>query len=234
MSWNLKTYDSRAEAAEALAESVADSLRRALDERGRAVLAVPGGTTPEPFLLALAEQCLDWPRVEVLPTDERWVPEEHPRANAGLIRRGLLTGRAGQARLLPLYAEGEEPEPGVEKVEARLRAQIGANPVLDVCVLGMGDDMHTASLFPGADGLAAALDPASGRSVAAIRAADAGEPRVTLTLPFLAGARALHILIFGETKRETLARAAKSAPQDSPIRAVADAAKATPYVHWAP
>ncbi len=234
MPWTLKVYDSRAQAAEALAESVADSLRAALEARGRAALAVPGGTTPEPFLHALAQQCLDWLRVDVLPSDERWVPEVHPRANAGLIRRSLLSGRAGQARLLPLYAEGETPERGVEKVEARLRAQLGVPPVLDVAVLGMGEDMHVASLFPGAQGLAAALDPDGDRNIAAIRAAGAGEPRVTLTLPFLARARGLHVLIFGEKKRAVLERAAKTAPQDSPIRAVADAAQSSPCVHWAP
>ena len=144
-------------------------------------------------------------------------------ARGGLIRR-LLVDRAAAARLLPLYTPAHEPE----EVLADLEVEIIPELPLGVVLLGMGADMHTASLFPGADGLAEALAPDASPAVA-ISAPDAGEARVTLSVPVLAAAER-HILIQGADKREALRRAVEIAnPLCAPICAVLDGA----VVHYA-
>lgn len=215
--------------AAALADAVAAVLRNALASRGRATLALSGGTTPGPFLDALATRTLDWARVIVTLADERWVPAGHPRANATLVRDTLLQGAAAVARFVPLYTEAPTPEAGL----ATVRAGIDALPLpLDAVVLGMGDDGHFASLFPAGDHLAAALDPHTPARVLPMRAPDAAEPRITLTLPVLAGARSVFLLIAGRHKRGVLERAVADA--GLPMHALLMQAHAPIAVYWAP
>lgn len=206
--------------ADRLAGELADFLRR----EGRASLAVPGGTTPGPVFDVLAGVDLDWPRVSVMLTDERWVPESDPRSNTALIRRRLLTGRAAAARLLPLYMPAERPEDVLPEISAAVAAALP----LSVALVGMGEDMHFASIFPGGDRLAAALGPEA-PPVVAMRAPAAAEPRVTLSAPVLAGAVRLHLLITGPAKRAALERARTLPVEEAPVRAVLDEAT----VHWA-
>ncbi len=215
--------------AAALADAVAATLRRALASRGRATLALSGGTTPGPFLAALATRALDWTRVIVTLADERWVPVGHPRANATLVRDTLLQGAAVVARFVPLYVEAPTPEAGLVEVAAG----IDALPLpFDVVVLGMGEDGHIASLFPDGDNLAAALDPHTRARVLPMRAPAAGEPRITLTLPVLAGARSVFLLITGEHKRAVLERASDDA--SLPVHALLARVSAPVAVYWAP
>ena len=227
-------YVSRAAAAEALATRVAGELEAALRLRPHATLAVPGGSTPEPFLRALAEYDLDWARVVVLPGDERWVAADDVRANIALLERAFAGTPAAAATRLSLLSDAPTPEAGSAEVAARLSGVLGQPPRLDVAVVGLGTDGHTASLFPGGDHLADALDPAGRALVLPMRAPDAPEPRITLTLPVLAGAGALHVLAFGAEKRAILERAAASPPDAFPISAVAHAAGRAPTIHWAP
>ena len=144
--------------AAALAQSVADDLRAALQARDGASLALSGGNTPKAFMQALARQPLDWSRIAVTLVDERWVPENHPRSNAHLLRENLLQGPASAATFLPLYRATPEPEAALDELERDLATSLPWP--LDVAVLGMGEDGHTASFFPGGDRLAQALDPA--------------------------------------------------------------------------
>lgn len=187
--------------AEALAQSVADDLRAALTQRGQANLALSGGTTPRRFLQALSRQPLDWANVTVTLVDERWVPEDHDRSNARLVRDYLLTNEAATARFLPLYRPAATPDDALADVSARLPA------TLDVAILGMGGDGHTASFFPGGDRLAEAMDPATAARVLPMRAPGAGEPRITLTLPVLRDAGRLYLHIEGGEKRQVLQQA---------------------------
>ena len=205
-----------------LAELVADQLRAAHASKGRATLAVPGGTTPAPFLTALGAADLAWGDIHVMPTDERLVPETSARSNARLIRESLLQGAAEAAHFIHLH----EPIFGnpVARVEAAL-------PV-DVLVLGMGGDMHTASLFPGAPELAAAL-AGDAPALLAIHPPAQPEGRVTLTAPVIRGAEVIHILITGPEKLAALEAAlVEGSASDAPVR-VALTAPCPVTVHYA-
>jgi len=205
----------------ALAAQVAEDLIAAIDARGRAGLAVPGGTTPVFFLKALGRVDLDWERVAVTLTDERWVPVSDARSNQRTLSETLFAGRAAAARFAPLYGATAEPAQSISAIRTGLE-QV-ALP-LDVCVLGMGEDGHTASLFPGSPQLAEALSPDAPLAMT-VTAPGAAEPRVTLTLPVLAAAPKLYLLIKGAEKRAALERAMGADPMRAPVRAVLEAAR---------
>jgi len=210
VSVDVLTFPTRDEQAAALARRVADDLGSAIVARGRASLAVPGGTTPAAFLDSLATHGIDWPRVRVTLTDERLVPADDPRSNARLVRENLIRLAAG-LRFVPLAAPDGAPR--ADAVESLLP--------LDVCVLGMGADAHTASLFPGADGLDAALDPAAPGATAVLHPPGVPEARITLTARALLSASCIYVLIAGPDKRAALDRALGPGPEaEAPVRAV--------------
>lgn len=217
-----QTYPDRDTLMRDLAELVADQLRAAHATRDRATLAVPGGTTPAPFLRWLSEIELEWQDVRVLPTDERLVPESSPRSNAGLIRSNLIREQAAAAHLVPLH----------EPIRGAMVHRVASFLPIDVLVLGMGDDMHTASLFPGAPELARALAP---DAPALVEITPPGQPekRLTLTAPVLQKADVIHILITGADKRAALDRAVAGGPvEEAPVR-VALTAPCPVTVHYA-
>ncbi|HHH89688.1 MAG TPA: 6-phosphogluconolactonase [Aliiroseovarius sp.] len=207
--------------ADQMASDLADGLRR----RDRAALAVPGGTSPGPVFDTLRGVALDWDRVDVVLTDERWVPEDDPRSNTRLLREHLLQDKAAAAHLVPLHADTPTPEEAIPGLEGAVRAMMP----LDCLLLGMGEDMHTASLFPGGDKLDLALSPTA-PALVAMRAPGVEEPRVTLTLPVLKSAFASHLLILGDAKRAALERAQGMLPEEAPIAALLGDLT----VHWAP
>lgn len=196
-------YGSREALAEGLAERLAGVLRALVAERGRATVAVPGGTTPAAMLTRLGQAELPWDSVAVTLTDERWVPTSSPRSNQLLLSETLFRGAAAAAEFVPLYGATAEPAASLGAINAALGRIVLP---LDIAVLGTGADMHTASLFPGALGLAAAL-AADAPSAVAITAAGAEEPRVTLSAPVLRAAGERHLLIAGTEKRAALDRA---------------------------
>lgn len=220
----LETYPDREFLMLGLANTIAGQLADFLRREGKATLSVPGGTTPGPIFDTLSGVDIDWANVAVVLNDERWVPETSERSNTRLVRERLLRGRAAPARLVPLYAPAEQPEEMLEALEDGLRPHLP----ISVLLLGMGADMHTASLFPGADRLEEGLS-ANAPLLLPMRAEAAGEPRITLTAPVLRGAFNIHILITGPEKREALERAMTLTPTEAPVRAVLDNAT----VHWA-
>jgi 6-phosphogluconolactonase len=221
---SLIAYPDRAQLYHGLAKVLAEELGAAITARGHASLSVPGGTTPGPVFDILSQMPLDWSKVAVFLNDERWVGEDCPRSNTGLLRARLLCGPAAKAKLVPLYAAAAQPEDQL----AALAEGLAPHLPISVLLLGMGADMHTASLFPGADLLTQAL-AADAPPLMALRAEAAGEPRVTLTAPVLQAAEAIHILITGAEKRAAIERARDLPPEQAPIRAVLDNAT----VHWA-
>uniref|UniRef100_UPI00055E8A1D 6-phosphogluconolactonase n=1 Tax=Pseudomonas asplenii TaxID=53407 RepID=UPI00055E8A1D len=139
--------------AEGQALAVAQQLRTAIAARGVATLVVSGGRSPVAFFQNLAKQDLDWSQVVISLADERWVPVEHADSNAGLLKRHLLQGAAARARFIGLYNAAANLDEAARQADQFL-AEL---PDIDVLVLGMGDDGHTASLFPGSPNLQAAL-----------------------------------------------------------------------------
>ncbi len=219
-------YADRESLALELAALLADKLRRLIAVQGRASLAVPGGTTPGAMLTALGQASLDWGSVVVTLTDERWVPPRSARSNHKLIMETLLTGPAGAVRFVPLYREGAAVEAALPAVIGALREDVLP---LDIVVLGMGADMHTASLFPGAVGLEAALSP-SAPSALALTQPESGDVRVSLAAAALRLAGERHLLIQGADKRAALERAlALGDPMQAPVLAVLGGAA----VHYA-
>ncbi len=208
-----------------LANILAEALFDELIHSDWVTFAVPGGTTPGPIFDYLSATDLNWPCVNIVLSDERWLPETHDRSNTRLLRQRLLVDRAARASLIPLYTDTPEPENNLDLLIANLQPYLP----IDVLLLGMGDDMHTASLFPGADQLAAALSP-DAPALLAMRAPGAPEPRITLTAPVLAAAKNKHIVITGAEKRAAY-EVAKTVedPMLAPITAIwADAT-----FHWA-
>ena len=201
-----------------LANEVAAVLERAIGDTGRAMLAVPGGTTPAAFLSALGGHGLDWGAVAVTLTDERCVPANHPRSNRHLLVETLFAGPARAARFV-----------APDDAQA-----LSALLPLDACVLGMGEDLHTASLFPGADRLDEALSADCDTLALKLRAPGAPEERITLTAPVLTGAGRCFVLIHGVEKRAALDRArAAAGSAAAPVRLVLDGPRPA-TVYWAP
>jgi 6-phosphogluconolactonase len=208
-----------------VADALASELSAALRQNEAVTFCVAGGNTPGPVFDILSALNLDWGRVTVIPSDERWVDEGNERSNARLLKKRLLVGKAAAARFVPLHADTPMPEDAVEP----LAAAIAPCLPISVALLGMGADMHTASLFPGADRLEEALSP-DAPILVPMRAPGAGEPRVTLSARVIEDAMSIHILITGAEKRAALMRAQTLSPEQAPVRAVLDAAT----VHWAP
>ena len=204
--------------APAFAEWTADKLRSAIAERGAALLVVSGGKTPARYFEALSSMPLDWTRVAVTLADERRVPDDSPRSNARLVREALLRNHATVASFTPLADVRLSESQELSAASARLASL----PLpADVVVLGMGDDGHTASWFPGADGLREAMDPSARRLVAPIQAPGATEPRLTLTGRVILRARTIALLIEGQDKLNTLSEALADGPAEAmPIRTV--------------
>ena len=211
----LQEYPDRETMVWGLAELVGDQLRAAHASHGRATLAVPGGSTPGPFLEALSEADLDWPEIDVLLTDERMVGEHSTRSNTRLVRETLLQGPARNADLIHYHAAGTR----IELVLDTIRERVDRVLHLDVAVLGMGTDLHTASLFPGAPELADALKD-DAPSLMIVRPPGQPEGRVTLSARVLRDARTIHVLIMGREKRVALDQALQDGPvEEAPIRA---------------
>ncbi|MGB2004852.1 MAG: 6-phosphogluconolactonase, partial [Paracoccaceae bacterium] len=180
MTYQFEEYPTRAALIEKLSQALIADLRSALSSQSTISFAVPGGTTPGPIFDRLCQSDLDWARVNILLSDERWVPTENPRSNTALLRNRLLVGPVEAAGYVPLYADYATPEDAMEPLSHQLNACLP----LSVLLLGMGADMHTASLFPGGDQLSFALGD-SAPPLVAMRAPDAPEPRVTLSAAVL-------------------------------------------------
>lgn len=217
-------YPDRDLAAMQIANTLAGKLREFLARGETVSFAVPGGTTPGPIFDVLSAAELEWSRVTVMLTDERWVPEDNARSNAALVRSRLLRGPAAAAQFLPFYRQDMTVDAAAAALSETLKPQLP----LSIVLLGMGEDMHTASLFPGAAGLEVALaDDAP--TLCAIATGAQPEPRITLSAPALNAAIEKHLIIFGDSKRSAFEKAMTQPAQEAPVRAVIQGGT----VHWA-
>ena len=202
----------------AVAEHIVAALQRAIEQRGKASLALSGGRGPELFLRQLEQAELDWSKVTVTLVDERWVPAEHPQSNAGFIER-CLPGVLRRATWLPLY-RGQSLRGDAEAAHGLID---GLLP-LDVVVLGMGEDGHTASLFARMPGLADHLNPEGGPRCIAVPAEGERLARLSMTAAAIQAARVRLLVITGAQKQRTLNTALeRQDPLDMPIEAFLNA-----------
>lgn len=237
--WLLRSCQDAAQQARELALELADRLRAAIDARGQALLAVSGGKSPLALFAELRRQELAWDRVTLLLADERCVPDGHPDSNGTLVREQLLQERAAAARWQPFFTalpsqpSSDWSEAELDRLADSANQQLADLPwPLDLLVLGMGEDAHTASLFPAAPGLTRALE--SGQRVAWVRPATAPHARLTLTLPTLLAARAIYLPLTGERKRAVFDQACRAASADAPISLVLHRAPQPVQVWLAP
>lgn len=219
--------------ASACARILHDATASALRERGQARLALAGGRTPFPAYRAWAAEMTVDARVAIAPTDERWVPADHPHNNLSQLQ-ACFPG-AAQPRWLPLVPASPGIAPDLAQARDSLSAVSGD---WDLVLLGMGEDGHFASLFPGDPGLAAALDPAATDDVVIGHPdplpPEAPHPRISLTLANLRRSRRLLLVVSGVRKRELLEHVRQHPdPSRWPVSALLQGG-ATPEIHWSP
>ena len=222
----IEVATSREALAKTCADYIAAELRAGIEQRGRASLVVTGGSTPAECYRVLAQEDLDWSKVSVTLSDERWVDTLSPQSNEKMVRETLLTGPAAAANFLSLKARRGGVEDGAKRADQAVRALAP----FDVVLLGMGEDGHIASLFPGNPATPGGLNMDAPRWVVGVApGAPAPDlPRVSLTMAALTAARQIIVLITGDAKWQ-IAREAKA----EPIAALFAQGRAPVRVLWA-
>lgn len=211
----LLRFETDAELVKSFTERLCRQLSQAIAERGQAYLVVSGGRTPLKLFDYLSLQPLDWTRVTITLADERWVDAEHVDSNERLVREHLLQNRAAQANFISLLAADLE-SPASAATAATKLAQI---PTFDAVILGMGEDGHTASLFPYSQELEEGLS--STESALVVRPTTASYQRISMSLQRLLDSRQIYFHLSGAAKADVLARALKETnQQEMPVRAV--------------
>lgn len=220
----INLFDSREALADALSTEVASYLQSALQTRGEALLVVSGGSTPIPFFEALSRANLDWQKVTLLLADERWVPADHADSNEQMLCAYLLQHAAQAARFISLAPlAGEALQEGVCRIDEQLRGL----SVPDVTVLGMGEDGHTASLFPRHPSLQEGMQ-SDARAIAVRDAPKPPAQRVSLSAKMLAQSNQLFVHITGDAKLEVM----KAENSEHPITQMLRASSTQPSLFW--
>ena len=215
-----------------LVSALTATLTQEIDRYGRAVLAVSGGRSPIPLFHALARAPVEWARVTITLVDERLVPADHADSNAALVRTHLLTGDAAKARFLPLVDVPHDLAGCVARANTRFRA---LGQPLSAALLGMGDDGHTASLFPEAAELAEGLDPNFAQPYLALTPPHAPHKRISLSLAALLASDRLLLSIAGAAKREVYDRACQPPPSPALPISYLIQQQQTPFdAYWTP
>ncbi len=173
-------------------------LEHAVAARGHAYLVVSGGRTPVPLFERLSRQMLPWPQITILLADERWLPATDAQSNEGLVREHLLQHQAAAANFVSLLTDDSDAHQAVTKVSERL-ADL---PRFDAVILGMGEDGHTASLFPCSTELEHAL--ITDAPVAAVTPTTAPHQRMSLSYSRLLNSRHIYFHLSGTAKAATL------------------------------
>jgi 6-phosphogluconolactonase len=210
-----------AQLATELARDIAGRLQQAIHARGVAVLSVSGGKSPIALFEALRQQPLDWSKLHITLVDERYVPATHEASNTLLVRTHLLQGPAARARLHAMVPQTSPPLPPLAGLVQDADTELRALGPADVMVLGMGADGHTASLFPAAPRLAAALDPRSPQACVGMALdpppAAAPHARLTQTLAQILRSRHLILPVTGDDKLATLQQALREPTDRLPV-----------------
>ena len=212
--WTETISDDENVLAKKLAVSVCKQLKICLAEKNKACLAVSGGATPIAFFQQLSQQELDWAKVTVVLVDERWLPTDHKDSNEKLVHDHLIQNNAKKAYFLGLKNSAELPSEGIMDCETQLRTQIDH---IDVVVLGMGSDGHTASWFAGSTKLAALLDSDTSAWCLPIEDSFLPQPRMSLTWRFIKRAEKIYLHFTGEDKHKVFVQACEEISEQLPV-----------------
>jgi len=195
-------------------KQIATALETAIAERGQGYLVVSGGRTPVPLFQRLASMPLAWDKVTITLADDRWVNSDHDASNEKLVREHLLQGQAAAANFISLVTTAADAADGVEAVNQRL-AEL---PTFDVVILGMGEDGHTASLFPCSAEIEAGLTTTA--PALAVTPTTAPHQRMSLSKSRLLNSRQLYLQLSGASKANVLSQAQQETdPKVMPISA---------------
>ena len=187
----------------ALANEVATRLAQGIAKRGRGYLVVSGGSTPLQLFSLLSQTEIDWEKVVVLLADERWVDAQHDDSNERMVRTALLTNRAAAAEFISLVGELDNADDNVSSISQHLLDM----PRFDVVILGMGEDAHTASLFPCSEEIAEGLKTDQGALIT--RPTTAPHQRISLSRQRLLNTEYGVVHIVGDTKRSVAEQATR-------------------------
>lgn len=214
----------------ALADFIESELNAAVASRGQASMVVSGGSTPKALFAELSQRSLPWNKITVTLADERWVDPSDKDSNEAMLRETLLTNAAAKARFVALKNNAETAAGGLPVCE---QAIADIPQPFDLVVLGMGDDGHTASLFPGVAGTA--LDATQPTLCAAIRPATAAHERMSLTATALLRSRKIILHMVGENKWQVYRQASQMGSADEfPVRVVLHQHDVPVEVYWSP
>lgn len=212
--WTETMSDSEHVLAQKLAVSVAKQLNTCLADKNKACLAVSGGKTPIAFFQELSQQELDWSKVTVILVDERWLSVDHKDSNEKLVRDYLIQNKAKQAYFLGLKNKADLPSEGIMDCETQLRTQVDH---IDVVVLGMGADGHTASWFPGSNQLSALLASETSAWCLPVEDDFLPQPRMSLTWRFIKRAENIYLHFSGSDKNGIFEKACQGIEEQLPV-----------------
>jgi 6-phosphogluconolactonase len=223
-------YANSEELVQAFSQQIAAILEQAISEKGTASLAVSGGSTPKPLFHALSNIKLPWAKVNITLVDERWVDANHEASNEKLVRENLLINCASAANFVPMTTDDNDAEDAVDKISARLN-HIGLP--IDVVILGMGEDGHTASLFPCSSQIQEGLSITRVKPVLATQPTTAPHQRMSFSLVTIIASKHVFLHITGLKKRQVFEQAlSQHTAIEKPIKAVCDNRKVN--LIWAP
>jgi 6-phosphogluconolactonase len=211
----LQSYDSSQQLNDDFASRLVSILQHAIEQRDAAYLVVSGGKTPQALFSTLSQVELAWEKVTILLADDRWLDATQPDSNERLVKATLLQNRAAAANFISLYANTSTAFSGVAQVLPR----ISTLPTFDAVILGMGEDGHTASLFPCSEQISAGLADTA-PAVLAVEPQTAPYQRMSLSLPRLLDSRHIFLHLVGSNKLSVLHKAmAEHNALAMPIRA---------------
>ncbi len=230
MSTNLNSFYNQKNLVDFFSMTIAKKLEKAIKMRSKAVLLVSGGNTPKAFFEKLRTYDIQWEYVKIALVDERWVNEKHEDSNAKLVKEYLLKDKASKATFIPLYQENSDVLDSIETCSCLVKKELFP---CDVLILGMGDDSHTASIFPNNEKLEEAIDINNESYCVSMTPATAKHPRMSLTLSAILKADNIYLQIQGIKKKKVYEKALK---EDnfliSPISAVLNNTKKQIEVYY--
>jgi len=215
-----------------LATTVSDLLAKAIKEKGKASIAVSGGSTPKGFFSVLSQSDIEWSKVTITLADERWVPMDSDASNTRLVHENLLQDKAAKAKFFHLKQGDELTD------ETLIDLNVAASKTLlplDVLILGMGEDGHTASLFPCSDEINAGLDQTNDAVLMKVQPKTAPNQRISFTFASLITSKNIFLHSCGEGKKTVLTQALNGDdPFEMPIRAFLQHPSLNTQIFWAP